>query len=213
MRVKICGHTRPEDVAATVAAGADALGFVVDVSVETPREIGVECARDLVADVPPFVSTVLVTMATDPARVADLVERTGVDTVQFHADLPPDALRAARERAGVRAVKAVDAADTEAARRHERAADALLVDSTDASGGGGTGRTHDWERTAALAADLDAPVVLAGGLTPENVAAAVDAVDPYGVDVATGVEREGGVKDHDAVAAFVASAKREVTPA
>jgi len=191
MRVKVCGFTRSGDVAAAVAAGADALGFIVDVTVDTPREVDAGRASDLVSEVPPFVSTVLVTMATDPERVAGLVGRTGVDVVQVHADLPPESLHAVREEAGVRVVKVVDAADPGAARRHEDAADALLVDSTDAAGGGGTGDTHDWERTADLVATLDAPWV----------------------DVATGVERTGGVKDHEAVEAFVAGAKREVTRA
>jgi phosphoribosylanthranilate isomerase len=87
------------------------------------------------------------------------------------------------------------------------------VDSIDEDGGGGTGRTHDWEQTRERVADLDTPVVLAGGLTPDNVAEAVATVDPFAVDVATGVERSGGVKDHDAVRAFVRAATREVTAA
>jgi phosphoribosylanthranilate isomerase len=205
MRVKLCGFTRAEDVTAAVRAGADALGVVVDVSVDTPREVTVERARDLVAGVPPFVSTVLVTMATDPERVVELAETVGVDAVQLHADIPPADVRAVGER-GFDVLAVVDATDDDAARRAD-AADALLVDSTNEAGGGGTGRTHDWERTAALVADLDTPVVLAGGLTPANVGDAVAAVEPYGVDVASGVERAGGVKDHDALAAFVTNAR------
>ncbi|MFB6136085.1 MAG: phosphoribosylanthranilate isomerase [Halobacteriaceae archaeon] len=201
-RVKVCGHTRPEDVDATVAAGADAVGVVVDVPVDTPREVSVERAAALFDRVPPLVSGVLVTMATDPERVRALYEATGADAVQLHATLPASDVAAVAEFAPTLAVADADAPGT--VRGHADVADAVLVDSTDAAGGGGTGRTHDWEATRSLAADLDAPVVLAGGLTPENVGDAVETVAPFGVDVATGVEREGGVKDHDAVRAFVA---------
>ncbi|MFB6217866.1 MAG: phosphoribosylanthranilate isomerase, partial [Halobacteriaceae archaeon] len=147
MRVKLCGQTRPEDVAASVAAGADALGFIVDVPVETPREVGVGRARDLIADVPPFVSTVLVTMATDPDRLVELLDATGADTLQAHAALAPDELRRVGERAGVRTVKTVGLDDD--AGRYAGAADALLVDAAGQEGGG-TGRTADWERARDL---------------------------------------------------------------
>lgn len=210
MRVKLCGQTRAADVAASVAAGADALGFIVEVGTETPREIGIERARELVADVPPFVSAVLVTMAADPDRLVELVAETDADAVQVHADPGPAALAAVGRRAGVPTLKAVGADDPETARKYDGVADAVLVDSADPSGGGGTGRTHDWDRTRGLTETLDVPVVLAGGLTPANVGDAVRTVEPYAVDVATGVERTGGVKDHDAVEAFVANATGEV---
>jgi phosphoribosylanthranilate isomerase len=108
-------------------------------------------------------------------------------------------------------IVAVDATDSDLV-DYADAADALLVDSVDESGAGGTGETVDWERTRDRVDDLGVPVILAGGLTPENVAAAVETVDPFGVDVASGVEREGGRKDHDAVRAFV-DAAQGVTPA
>ncbi|GGM55973.1 phosphoribosylanthranilate isomerase [Halarchaeum rubridurum] len=204
-RAKVCGLTNADDVAAAVDAGADALGFIVDVPVDTPREIDPETAATLVADVPPFVSTVLVTMAA-PEDVPALHERVGTDAVQVHGDVDADALAALAADCDATLVKTVDAAAPESARAYADVADALLVDSTDASGAGGTGRTHDWTATRDLAADLDVPVVLAGGLTPANVAEAVRTVEPYAVDVASGVEREGGAKDRDAVRSFVANA-------
>ncbi|QLC32948.1 phosphoribosylanthranilate isomerase [Halarchaeum sp. CBA1220] len=206
-RTKVCGLTSAEDVAAAVEAGADALGFIVDVPVETPREVSVERAADLVAAAPPFVSTVLVTMA-DPDAVPTLHDAVGTDAVQLHGDLPAERVASLASVLDARVVKTVDADDPEVARDYDGVADALLVDSTDASGAGGTGRTHDWTATRDLAADLDAPVVLAGGLTPANVAEAVRTVEPYAVDVASGVESAGGVKDHDAVRSFVANATR-----
>jgi len=204
-RTKVCGLTNADDVAAAVDAGADALGFIVDVPVDTPREIDPERAATLVASVPPFVSTVLVTMAP-PESIPALHERVGTDAVQVHGDVDAAALDALASDCDAALIKTVDAAEPESARASANIADALLVDSTDASGAGGTGRTHDWAATRDLTTALNVPVILAGGLTPANVAEAVRTVDPYAVDVASGVESKGGVKDHDAVRAFVSQA-------
>ncbi|WP_372479352.1 phosphoribosylanthranilate isomerase [Halomicrobium sp. HM KBTZ05] len=206
-RVKVCGITRREDREAVVAAGADAIGVINGVSVDTPREVDDETAATLVAGVPPLVTSVLVTMPEAVQSVARRVETVQPDVVQVHDGLTPTQLGALRRRVDAQLVAVVDAdhAEIEA---YADAADALLVDSVDAEGGGGTGETHDWDRTREIVDTLDAPVVLAGGLTPENVAEAVGTVRPFGVDVASGVEAEGGVKDHDAVRAFVQQAKR-----
>ncbi|WP_435099809.1 phosphoribosylanthranilate isomerase [Halarchaeum sp. P4] len=207
-RVKVCGLTNRKDVDAAVEAGADALGFIVDVPVDTPREITPERAADLVASVPPFVSTVLVTMPETARDVEALLSQIEPDAVQIHNDLDAAAVERLADGTDVDLVKVVDADDAETAHAYDVVVDALLVDSTDASGAGGTGRTHDWTVTRGLAAELDSPVVLAGGLTPENVADAVRTVEPYAVDVASGVEATGGQKDHDAVRAFVRRATR-----
>jgi len=202
-RVKICGITRERDRDAAVTAGADAVGLVAGVTVDTPREVGLDRAADLAAGLEPLVSSVLVTMPADAAEARERVERVRPDAVQVHGLSPPavDALG----DVPARVVAAVDAAAPDLG-AYAAAADALLVDSTDDSGGGGTGETHDWERARERVADLGVPVILAGGLTPGNVADAVATVRPFAVDVATGVEREGGVKDHDAVEQFVARA-------
>jgi phosphoribosylanthranilate isomerase len=212
VRAKICGITNAADRDAAAAAGADALGFIVDVSVDTPRETDPDRAADLIAGVPPFVTTVLVTMPETVGAARDLRERVGADAIQVHAGLDPGQVAGLAGSETV--VAAVDGDDPEEARAYDDVADALLVDSVDDEGAGGTGRTHDWAATRDLREELASPVILAGGLTPENVAEAVGVVAPYAVDVATGVERTGGRKDGDAVAAFVANAIRgaEVTP-
>lgn len=210
-RAKICGLTNECDRRAAVDAGADALGFIVDVPVDTPREVSVERAADLVAAAPPFVTTVLVTMPESPERAVELVERVNPDAVQLHGDGPVSDVAHVAANTPAAVLKTVDAADPEGA-RYDDVADALLVDSVDEEGAGGTGRTHDWDATCEFADSVDSPVVLAGGLTPENVAEAVETVEPFAVDVASGVERTGGEKDHDAVRQFVANAteRREV---
>lgn len=209
-RVKICGITRESDLRAAVRAGADAVGVVSGVSVDTPREVDASRAARLVAAAPPFVSTVLVSMPEDVDGAVDRLDRVGADAVQVHGDLDADAVAAVRERTTSRVVVAIDYRDVSRARDLDGVADALLVDSTTPEGAGGTGRTHDWDTTRNLARELETPLILAGGLTPENVGEAVGTVDPYAVDVASGVEASGGVKDHDAVRAFVREAGRSL---
>ena len=206
-RVKICGVTTPEDRDAVVASGADAVGVISGVAVDTPREVDEKAAAGLVAGVPPLVTSVLVTMPASVQAAVRRVDAVGPDVVQVHAGLEPAEVGALGRRVDAAVVAAVDA-EGQDARAFAAVADALLVDSVDAAGGGGTGQTHDWERTRELVAALDVPVILAGGLTPENVADAVETVRPFGVDVASGVESAGGAKDHDAVERFVARARR-----
>jgi phosphoribosylanthranilate isomerase len=202
-RVKICGITETDDRDVAVAAGADAVGLTVDVSVDTPREIEPELAAELAASTPPFVTTVLVTMAETPESVLELLDRIQPDVVQLHGDHSPAELRQLASETHAAVVKAVA---TDEAERFDSVADALLVDSLDEAGAGGTGRTHDWDRARELVATLESPVILAGGLTPENVGEAVDRVQPFAVDVASGVEARPGRKDPDAVETFVKGA-------
>lgn len=204
-RVKVCGFTRERDLEAAIAAGVDAVGLISGVTVETPREIDLAEASRLAERVPPLVSSVLVTMPDDAGQTRRRIETVRPDAVQLHGLAPGEVATLTDAPADV--IAAVDPTDPDLD-AYAGAADALLVDSIDDAGGGGTGETHDWERTRELVSDLDVPVLLAGGLTPENVAAAVDTVDPFAVDVASGVEREGGVKDHDALERFVKRATR-----
>ncbi|MGQ4555231.1 phosphoribosylanthranilate isomerase [Halobellus sp. GM3] len=206
VRVKICGVTTDADLRAVEAAGADAVGVVADVPVETPREVSLEAAAAMLDAAPPFLTTTLVTMPAAVDEAVAAADRVAPDVLQLHGDLSADDLRSIRERVPSSVVAAVDAADPERARAVAPAVDAVLVDSVDDAGAGGTGETHDWAATAEVTAALDAPVILAGGLTPDTVAEAVETVRPFAVDVASGVERTGGRKDREAVRAFVANA-------
>lgn len=205
-RVKICGVTSAEDRDAVVRAGADAVGFIVDVPVETPREIAPDTAAELVEGVPPLVTSVLVTMPADIEEAVTLQERVGADAVQVHSTLSPDELGTLHEQVDATLLVAVDA-DCEDIEAYSGVADALLVDSTGDKGGGGTGETHDWQQTRDRRRRLDIPILLAGGLTPDNVGEAVETVRPFGVDTASGVEQDGGTKDHEAVRTFVAAVR------
>lgn len=208
-RVKVCGVTREADLEVVAESGADAVGLISGVSVDTPREVAPERAAELAALAPPFLTTVLVTMPETASEAVALAERVGADAVQLHG-VDPETAAATRDRVGTLLV----GTDADRAPEFDGCADGLLVDSVDESGAGGTGETHDWDATRELVGSLETPVLLAGGLTPENVAEAVEAVGPYGVDVASGTEASGGVKDHEKVRAFVRRARRgaEVAP-
>ncbi|QIB75017.1 phosphoribosylanthranilate isomerase [Halogeometricum borinquense] len=206
VRVKICGVTSESDLRAVERAGADAVGFIADVPVDTPRELSLDRAAELAAAAAPFLTTTLVTM---PETVAEAIEggsRVKPDVVQIHGEFDAEQFRAIRAGVDARIAAVVDAEQPQRACDLDSAVDAIVVDSVSDEGAGGTGKTHDWEQTAKATAGLDAPVVLAGGLTPENVTEAVETVNPFAVDVASGVESSGGVKDHDAVRAFVSNA-------
>lgn len=202
-RVKICGLTNEEDLEAAIDAGADAIGLLVDVPVDSPREISATRAAELAREIPPFVSTVLVTMPETTERTVEIVRLVEPDAVQVHGTSVGD-LAYLTANADADVVCAIDAA-TDRPERYDSVADALLLDAAET---GGTGETHDWDRARELTESLSSPIVLAGGLTPENVADAVRTVEPFAVDVASGVESNGGRKDHAAVESFVTNAKR-----
>jgi len=212
-RVKLCGLGTEADVRAAVDAGADALGFITEVDVDTPREVSPDRARELAASTPPFVTTVAVTIPETVEEAVDVAQRVGSDALQIYGEFGPDEVREIRARAGTDVIVALGADDPARARELDGAADALLVDSLTEEGAGGSGKTHDWEATRELRKKLSTPLVLAGGLTPENVAEAVATVDPFAVDVASGIERddEPGRKDHDALDAFVREASHVTT--
>jgi len=183
-RVKVCGVTSRDELGAVVGAGVDAVGFVTEVPVETHRKLTREQARDLVEATPPFVTTVAVTMPEDDENAAGVARDTGADAVQLHNGV---GVEAAAGHA-----KVIERTEFEGPSEE---ADAVIVDSTDAQGAGGTGETTDWEAAAEFVDSTDAPVILAGGLEPSNVGDAVRAVGPYAVDVSSGVERNEAKDD------------------
>ncbi|WP_222918235.1 phosphoribosylanthranilate isomerase [Natrinema sp. SYSU A 869] len=212
-RVKICGLTSEVDLKAAITAGADAIGIICDVSVDTPREVSIERAAALAAATPLFVTSVLVTMPAGPEEAIELAEEIEPDAIQIHSDIRVGDLAYLRAKLETELLLAVDADDATTAEAYDDVVDGLIVDTAGEDGGGGTGRTHDWDQTRMAAADLDSPLILAGGLTPDNVGDAVRTVEPFAVDVASGVEDSGGVKDVDAVRSFVDRAKNAHRPA
>jgi phosphoribosylanthranilate isomerase len=209
-RVKLCGLTNPEDRDVAIRAGADAVGFISQVSVDTEREISPARASDLVSGMPPFVTSVLVTMPASVEEAVDLQAQVNANALQIHETLSPQQLNTLSERIDAQVIAVVDVAEPEIP-AYADVTDVLLVDSTREDGGGGTGETHDWERTRDIAAKIDVPLVLAGGLHPNNVRSAIETVNPFGVDTASGVERVEGQKDHSAVELFVNTIRQTET--
>ncbi len=198
MRVKICGITRPQDAAAADAAGADAIGIVF---ARSRRRVVESTARRIIAATGPFTTVVGVFRDQPLAEVLHLVTGLGLDVAQLHGSEDAEYASAVREHALViRAVRFSDATDPQALDGYP--ADAFMLDAANP----GSGISFDWD--AASAWRGHPRLVLAGGLTPENVGAAVSTLSPYGVDVSTGVERGvPGIKDPELIAAFVRSAR------
>ena len=212
MRVKICGITTVEEIQMAERAGAHAVGFLVGRLHASRDFLEPDRARELARMVPPFLVPVLVTHIEDGGEILALAEHVPTAAVQLHSDLPADVLRELRARLAPRKVigKVSVEDDTAIARAREIEGfvDAIVLDSRDRASGrvGGTGTTHDWSISARIVEGSRVPVILAGGLTPENVADAVRTVRPWAVDVNSGVETADGRKDPHRLARFVAAA-------
>ena len=196
--MKICGITNEEDALLAVAMGADAVGFVFAPS---PRQIAVTQARDIARRLPPEVMTVGVFRDEASRRVVEMVNAAGLHGVQLHGHETPAEGRWVRQRVQF-LIQAFAAGDRMLERIDEyQSADAVMIDSPTP----GSGQVFDWVLAEGL--PLDRRVILAGGLTPDNMGEAVTRVRPWGVDVSTGVEREPGRKDVSKLMRFVNTAK------
>jgi phosphoribosylanthranilate isomerase len=200
-RVKICGITRVEDAMAAVIAGADALGLVFYEG--SPRSVSVAQAQAIVAAIPPFVSVVGLFVNAPTKKIESILSQVRLDILQYHGDeTPKDCLqinlpyyKAIRVKADTNLIQyAVDF----------NSAKALLLDTYSELAVGGTGQTFDWKL---IPANLPKPIILAGGLTVDNVGQAIKQVKPYAVDVSGGVEVSKGIKDAEKITAFMQGVK------
>jgi phosphoribosylanthranilate isomerase len=196
-RVKICGITRTEDALAAAQAGADAIGLVF--VTQSPRRLDLDSAASIRRQLPPFVSVVALFVNPSDAEVRAVIEQVAPDVLQFHGEEPPQFcrsfglpyLKAVRVRPGVDLLQyAAPYAE----------AQGLLLDAYSPAAHGGTGECFDWSLIPSV---LPRPTILAGGLEPANVAAAISRVRPWAVDVSSGVEAAKGIKDPERIAAFM----------
>jgi phosphoribosylanthranilate isomerase len=201
-RTKICGITAIDDAQATVAAGADAIGLVF--YAKSSRCVTAAQAAEIARAVGPFVTTVGLFVDAAREEIEAVLQAVPLQLLQFHGHETP-AFCASFKRPFIKAIRMADGVDVLAADREYAAAGALglLLDSYSPAAPGGTGETFGWER---IPANLQLPLILAGGLSPENVGAAVAQVKPYAVDVSSGVESAPGRKDSARIAAFVRAA-------
>ena len=208
VRVKICGITRPEWARAAAEAGADAIGLVF---AESPRRVTAGEAGRIVQALVPWVSPVGVFVDESPAAIRAVAAEVGLAAVQLHGDEPPETLPQLGHLKVIKAVPIASEEDLEAARRWRRQAerlgrlpDAYLVDARVEGGPkGGTGRPADWRLAARMISEGFWPLILAGGLGPHNVAEAIAAVRPWGVDGSSGLETAPGQKSPDKIRQFV----------
>ncbi len=219
-RVKICGMKSIQDIELAVSCGADAVGFITDVPVETPRKIDLNTAAGLISKVPLFVDTVLVIMPNDAKHALEMIEVAKPDVVQIHNNFGVDELEIIRNNTATGIVitisipantkgstDTIDAVIKQVNDLTDRGlVDGILLDSSAAGKVGGTGAVHDWSVSRAVVEAVDVPVILAGGLNPDNVRDAVKSVLPYAVDTASGIETNG-MKDEKKICRFIREAR------
>ncbi|MGD8784385.1 MAG: phosphoribosylanthranilate isomerase [Thioalkalispiraceae bacterium] len=201
-RVKICGITRQEDAAVCANAGVDAIGLVF--YEPSPRAVTISQAQAIVQSLPAFVTSVGLFVNADKEQVMQVLDAVTLDCLQFHGD----------EQAGyceqfdhpyIKAIRMDAGADIESLARQHSSAKALLLDTYVADLPGGTGQAFDWGR---VPAECSRPIILAGGLTPDNVGEAIVKAKPYAVDVSGGVELSKGIKDAIKIEKFISEVER-----
>jgi len=210
VKVKICGITREEDLAVTVAAGADAVGFIVGVT-SSPRNLTLKKAEKLIKKVPIFVDSVVVTVTNNINSLTKIYEKLKPDALQIHGENLSEA-SVIREKIHdtplIKALYMKTGNVIKDAMEASNSFDAILLDSFVPGKYGGTGVVHDLEMSKRVKQTIEPkPLILAGGLKPENVKDAIQIVQPYAVDVSTGVESRLGIKDSQKVFEFIKNAK------
>ncbi|MBF8747990.1 phosphoribosylanthranilate isomerase [Pseudomonas putida] len=202
VRSKICGITRIEDALAAADAGADAIGFVF--YAKSPRAVDVRQARAIIAELPPFVTTVGLFVNASRCELNEILEVVPLDLLQFHGDETPADCEGFH-RPWIKALRVRPGDDLEAACQLYGGAQGVLLDTYVAGVPGGTGEAFDW---SLVPAGLSKPVILAGGLSAGNVGQAIAQVRPYAVDVSGGVEQSKGIKDAAKIDAFIRAVKQ-----
>lgn len=201
VKVKICGITNLEDALEAVAHGADALGFVF--FKKSPRYISPSKAKAIIKKLPPFISTVGVFVNEDKKNIEKIAAQTGINVIQLHGDERPQACRLSRPVIKAFRVKSLEC--LEPLSKYKDKVTAFLLDTYTPEIFGGTGQIFNWD--IAVEAKQLGRIILAGGLTPENIEQAIRWVHPYAVDVSSGVEAEKGKKDHKKMKLFIERAK------
>ncbi|WP_339462851.1 phosphoribosylanthranilate isomerase [Pseudomonas sp. EA_105y_Pfl2_R69] len=201
VRSKICGITRIEDALSAAEAGADAIGLVF--YAKSPRAVSVQQARAIIAALPPFVTTVGLFVDADRQELDEILAAVPLDLLQFHGDESP-AFCEALQRPYIKALRVKPGDDLVVRVAAYGQASGVLLDTYVPGIPGGTGEAFDW---SLVPQGLSKPIILAGGLVAENVAAAIRQVRPYAVDVSGGVEARKGIKDAEKIRAFMRAVK------
>jgi len=212
MRVKICGIRSLDEAKGVIEAGADALGFHIELE-HSRCLVAAATASGIISKLPPFISSVVVTSETDPKELLRIMKSAGATTLQLHKEVSPETVNAVKTvsfNTKIYVAISVISDDSIAiAKNFENSADTVILDSVNKETGarGGTGKTHDWSISKKIVESTSLRIILAGGLNPGNVVDAIKAVRPYAVDVNSGVSNPDGTKDFLRVKGFVERAK------
>ena len=201
-RAKICGITRVEDIHSVVQAGADAIGLVF--YPPSPRSVTVEQAQQLLTHIPPYVQTVGLFVNASPEEILAVLQNVALDVLQLHGDESPEMCQQIAQLTKRRWYKAIQVKPdlnliNEIQRYQQAGASAILLDAWHPDLKGGTGLQFDWSQFP----KLDIPLILAGGLNPDNIAKAIALTQPFAVDVSGGVEAQKGIKDQRLIKKFM----------
>ena len=202
VKVKICGMTNLKDVKVAVDGGVDAVGFIF--YKKSPRSVTMQAVREIVLELPPFVDSVGVFVNETAEQINKISDHCKLDRVQLHGDESPAFCKKIRRRV----IKAIRVKDIQSLKKlSDYPVSSFLLDTFSEDQYGGTGKVFDWN--LAYSAKKYGPIILAGGLTPINVRQAIQRIQPYGVDVCSGVESQPGIKDHKKMQAFLKNVKAE----
>ena len=202
VKVKICGMTNLKDVKVAVDGGVDAVGFIF--YKKSPRSVTMQAVRKIVLELPPFVDSVGVFVNETAEQINKIADRCNLDRVQLHGNESPMFCKKIRRRV----IKAIRVKDIQSLKKlSDYPVSSFLLDTFSEDQYGGTGRVFDWN--LAYPAKKYGPIILAGGLTPNNVRQAIQRIQPYGVDVCSGVESQPGIKDHKKMQTFLKNVKAE----
>ena len=202
VKVKICGMTNLKDVKVAVDGGVDAVGFIF--YKKSPRSVTMQAVRKIVLELPPFVDSVGVFVNETAEQINKIADRCNLDRVQLHGNESPAFCKKIRRRV----IKAIRVKDIQSLKKlSDYPVSSFLLDTFSEDQYGGTGRLFDWN--LAYPAKKYGPIILAGGLTPNNVRQAIQRIQPYGVDVCSGVESQPGIKDHKKMQTFLKNVKAE----
>jgi len=211
MKCKICGTATQADLKCAVDAGTDAVGFLMGITHLTQDAVSPDEAAKMIATLPPFIEPVAVTHLQEANPIIAILQRSRCTTLQIQNTISPSEVAIIRDTLPyvhiIKAVHVIDELSIETAVRVSAYSDAIILDTRTAERLGGTGIPHDWNISATIVKSVDIPVLLAGGLTPENVVQAIERVHPYGVDVHTGVKKNG-IRDAEKTRAFVEAAHK-----
>jgi phosphoribosylanthranilate isomerase len=213
VRVQIAGVSSLEEALECERRGVDALGFTIRLPTGIHDGLTEAKVRSIIAALPPFISSVAITYVDNAREAVDLCRYLGADTLQLHGEFPTQDLPLIKAGLpNLKVIRSVHVTGKEAlakARSLARNVDAIILDTYDAASkrGGATGKTHDWSLSRQIVEESRVPIILAGGLNPDNVGEAIDVVRPWAVDVHTGVENHDGTRNFEKIRAFVAAAK------